>query len=159
MPLGITTGFGFGRSACVQKSLSACKPPRSAKVSVPRCRVSRLFFLSVWALSSQMLSGRKAVTGREVRRGLESLAISQARWRQLGLPDFAADITGISCTDHNGHQAAYVQQWDGAKWSRVSGWISPMTERLRPLLQAAVTDYVSRDPAWPKRTEPCDKSS
>jgi branched-chain amino acid transport system substrate-binding protein len=109
--------------------------------------------------NAQMLSGRKAVTGREVRRGLESLAISQARWRQLGLPDFAADITGISCTDHNGHQAAYVQQWDGAKWSRVSGWISPMTERLRPLLQAAVTDYVSRDPAWPKRTEPCDKSS
>jgi branched-chain amino acid transport system substrate-binding protein len=109
--------------------------------------------------NAQMLSGRKAVTGKEVRRGLESLAISQAQWRQLGLPDFAADITGISCTDHNGHQAAYVQQWDGAKWSRVSGWISPMTERLRPLLQAAVTDYVSRDPAWPKRTEPCDKSS
>jgi branched-chain amino acid transport system substrate-binding protein len=109
--------------------------------------------------NAQMLSGRKAVTGREVRRGLESLAISQAQWRQLGLPDFAAAITGISCTDHNGHQAAYVQQWDGAKWSRVSGWISPMTERLRPLLQAAVTDYVSRDPAWPKRTEPCDKSS
>jgi branched-chain amino acid transport system substrate-binding protein len=34
-----------------------------------------------------------------------------------------------------------------------------MTERLRPLLQAAAQDYVSRDPAWPKRTEPCDKSS
>jgi len=79
--------------------------------------------------------------------------------RQLGLPDFAAAITGISCTDHNGHQAAYVQQWDGTKWSRASGWISPMTERRRPLLQAAAKDYVSRDPAWPKRTEPCDKSS
>jgi branched-chain amino acid transport system substrate-binding protein len=88
-----------------------------------------------------------------VRRGLESLAISQAQWRQLGLPDFAAAITGISCADHNGHQAAYVQQWDGTKW------IAPMTDRLRPLLQAAVRDYVSKDPAWPKRTEPCDKSS
>ena len=85
--------------------------------------------------------------------------LSWAQWRQLGLPDFAAAITGISCTDHNGHQAAYVQQWDGTKWSRASGWISPMTERLRPLLQAAVRDYVSRDPTWPKRTEPCDKSS
>ena len=108
--------------------------------------------------NAQMLSGRKAVTGKEVRRGLESLAISQAQWRQLGLPDFAAAITGISCTDHNGHQPAYVQQWDGTKWSRASDWISPMTERLRPLLQAAARDYVSRDPAWPKRTEPCDKS-
>jgi hypothetical protein len=26
-------------------------------------------------------------------------------------------------------------------------------------LQAAAKDYVSKDPAWPKRTEPCDKSS
>ena len=54
---------------------------------------------------------------------------------------------------------AYVQQWDGTKWSRVSDWISPMTERLRPLLQAAATDYVSGDTAWPKRTEPCAKLS
>ena len=109
--------------------------------------------------NAQTLSGRTSVTGREVRRGLESLAISQAQWRQLGLPDFAAAITGISCTDHSGHQPAYVQQWDGTKWSRVSDWIAPMTERLRPLLQAAAKDYVSKDPAWPKRTEPCDKSS
>ncbi len=34
-----------------------------------------------------------------------------------------------------------------------------MTERLRPLHQAAAKDYLSRDPTWPKRTEPCDKSS
>ena len=45
------------------------------------------------------------------------------------------------------------------RWVRASGWIPPMTERLRPLLEAAAQDYVSRDPAWPKRTEPCDKSS
>jgi branched-chain amino acid transport system substrate-binding protein len=109
--------------------------------------------------NAQQLSGRKAVTGKEVRRGLESLAISPERWRQLGLPDFASAITGISCIDHNGHQAGYVQQWDGTRWSQVSNRILPMTERLRPLLQAAARDYLSRDPAWPKRTEPCDKSS
>jgi branched-chain amino acid transport system substrate-binding protein len=109
--------------------------------------------------NAQQLSGRKVVTGKEVRRGLESLAISEARWRELGLPDFASAITGISCIDHNGHQAAYVQQWDGIRWSRVSGPIVPMTEPPRSMLQAAVKDYVGRDPAWPKRTEPCDKSS
>jgi branched-chain amino acid transport system substrate-binding protein len=109
--------------------------------------------------NAQKLSGRKAIGGKDMRRGLESLAISPQRWRQLGLPDFAGAITGISCADHSGHQGAYVQQWDGAKWVRASGWISPMTERLGPMLQAAATDYVSRDPAWPKRSEPCDKSS
>jgi branched-chain amino acid transport system substrate-binding protein len=109
--------------------------------------------------TAQKLSGRKVVTGKEMRRGLESLAISQARWRELGLPDFASPVTGISCLDHSGHQAAYVQRWDGTKWVKASGWIAPMTQRLQPLLQASAKDYVSSDPAWPKRTEPCDKSS
>jgi branched-chain amino acid transport system substrate-binding protein len=34
-----------------------------------------------------------------------------------------------------------------------------MKDRVRPLLEAAAKEYVSKDPAWPKRTEPCDKSS
>ena len=29
----------------------------------------------------------------------------------------------------------------------------------RSLLEAAAQEYVSKDAAWPKRTEPCDKSS
>jgi branched-chain amino acid transport system substrate-binding protein len=109
--------------------------------------------------NAQQLTGRRVVTGKEVRRGLESLAIAKAQWRQIGLPDFASPVAGMSCIDHNGHQAAFIQQWDGARWSKVSDWIAPMTERLRPMLQAAAREYVSRDPAWPKRTEPCDKSS
>jgi branched-chain amino acid transport system substrate-binding protein len=34
-----------------------------------------------------------------------------------------------------------------------------MTDKVQPLLDAAATDYVTKDPAWPKRTEVCDKSS
>ena len=41
----------------------------------------------------------------------------------------------------------------------ISDWIAPMKDKVRPLLQAASKEYVSKDPAWPKRTEPCDKSS
>jgi branched-chain amino acid transport system substrate-binding protein len=109
--------------------------------------------------TAQRLSGRRAITGKEMRRGLESLSISADRWTQVGLPDFASPVTGISCNDHSGHQAGYIHQWNGTRWVKASGWIAPMTERLRPLIEAAAQDYVSRDPAWPKRTEPCDKSS
>ena len=38
------------------------------------------------------------------------------------------------------------------------GDVEPL-DVLGLLLQAAAKDYVSKDPAWPKRTEPCDKSS
>jgi branched-chain amino acid transport system substrate-binding protein len=109
--------------------------------------------------NAQKITGKKAVTGEDVRRGLETLRIDAARWKELGLENFAPPITGISCSDHNGHQAAYMQQWDGTKWVKVSDWILPMKDKVRPLLEAAAEDYVSKNQPWPKRTEPCDKPS
>jgi branched-chain amino acid transport system substrate-binding protein len=109
--------------------------------------------------NAQRITGKKVVTGEDVRRGLETLSMTEARWKELGLPEFANALTGVTCTDHNGHQSAYMQQWDGAKWTVASEWITPMKERVRPMIEAAAKDYVSKDPAWPKRTEPCDKSS
>jgi branched-chain amino acid transport system substrate-binding protein len=109
--------------------------------------------------NAQRITGKKVVTGVDVRRGLESLRITDARWKELGFAGFASPITGVSCSDHNGHQSAYMQQWDGTKWVKVSDWISPMKDRVRPLLEAASKDYVEKNAGWPKRTEPCDKSS
>ena len=108
--------------------------------------------------NAQKLTGKKIVTGEDVRRGLETMNITPARWKELGLPEFGSPLA-VSCADHNGHQAAYVMQWDGAKWSKVSDWISPMKEKVTPLLDAAAADYVSKNQPWPKRTEPCDKAS
>ena len=42
--------------------------------------------------NAQTLSGKKVVTGEEVRRGLETLKISAARWKELGLEGFGAPI-------------------------------------------------------------------
>jgi len=108
--------------------------------------------------NAQKLTGKKLVTGEDVRRGLETIEISDARWKELGLAGFGSALK-VTCTDHNGHQAAYLQQWDGAKWAKVSDWLEPMKAKVQPLLDAAAKDYVSKDPAWPKRTEACDKSS
>jgi branched-chain amino acid transport system substrate-binding protein len=109
--------------------------------------------------NAQKITGKKVVTGEDVRRGLESLTITQARWKEIGLEGFGAPITGVNCTDHNGHHAAYMQQWDGKKWVKVSDWIAPMKEEVRPLLEAAAKDYVSKNAGWPKRTESCDRPS
>ena len=109
--------------------------------------------------NAQRITGKKAVIGEDVRRGFESLKISAERWKQLGLPNFGAPITGVSCSDHNGHHPAFMQQWDGAKWMKISDWIEPMKDRVRPLLEAAAKDYVAKNQPWPVRTEPCDKST
>jgi branched-chain amino acid transport system substrate-binding protein len=108
--------------------------------------------------NAQKITGKKDITGEEMRRGLESLQISAERWKELGLDGFAAPIS-VSCSDHNGHHSAYVQQWDGTKWVKVSDWISPMKDQVMPLIDAAAKDYVTKNQPWPTRTEACDKSS
>jgi branched-chain amino acid transport system substrate-binding protein len=108
--------------------------------------------------NAQKLTGKKAISGDDMRRGMESLNISAARWKEIGLENFAPPIS-VSCSDHNGHHSAYVDQWDGTKWVKISDWISPMKDKVVPMLDAAAADYVSKNQPWPKRTEACDKSS
>ncbi len=108
--------------------------------------------------NAQKITGKKVITGEEMRRGLETLKIDAARFKELGLEGFAAPLQ-VTCDDHNGHHAAYMQQWDGTKWVKVSDWITPMKEKVRAMLEADAKDYVSKNTGWPKRTEPCDKAS
>jgi len=108
--------------------------------------------------NAQKITGKKDITGEEMRRGLESLKITPARWAEIGLPGFAAPID-VTCDDHNGHGSAYVQQWDGTKWVKASDWITPMKDKVIPLIDQAAADYVQKNAGWPKRTEACDKSS
>ena len=107
--------------------------------------------------NAQKLSGKKQVTGSDVRRGLETLNLSEARWKELGLEGFAGQFK-LSCEDHNGHRPAFMQRWDGTAWVKASELIAPLETRLTPLLTAAATDYVEKSAGWPKRTETCDPS-
>ena len=72
--------------------------------------------------------------------------ITAARWKEIGLTA-SPRRSSVTCTDHNGHHAAYMQQWDGTKWVKVSDWIAPMKDKVRPLLEAAAKDYVDEEPA------------
>jgi branched-chain amino acid transport system substrate-binding protein len=108
--------------------------------------------------TAQNLTGKKAVTAEDVRRGLESLNVSAARLNEIGLPDFAAPVR-VTCSDHSGHHRAYLAVWDGRKWTKGSDWIEPLTDKVIPLIQQDGQRYAASNPGWPKRSEPCDKSS
>ncbi len=108
--------------------------------------------------TAQQLTGKKQVDGADVRRGLESLNITAERWTAMGLPGFAAPIH-LSCADHNGHNDVFLVQWDGTKWVKQPGSLSPIHDKVQPLINSAAEDYVKANTGWPKRTEPCDKSS
>lgn len=108
--------------------------------------------------NAQKLTGKKAVTGEDVRRGMESIKLDPARLKELGLEGFT-DTIALSCADHNGHRPAFMQEWDGAKWVKISDPIEPMSDRVRAQLDAAAKDYAEKNAGWPKRTEACDKAS
>ena len=108
--------------------------------------------------NAQKISGKKVVTGEDVRRGLETLNITEARFKEIGLGGFAGAVK-LSCADHNGHFAAFMQEWDGTKWAKISEPIAPMADKVNPLLSAAAKDYTDKNSSWPKRTETCDKAS
>ena len=100
---------------------------------------------------AQKLTGKKAVTGEDVRRGMENIKLDPARLKELGLEGFT-DPLALSCADHNGHRAAFMQEWDGTKWVKISDPIEPMTDRVKAQLDAAAKDYAEKNAGWPKRT-------
>lgn len=108
--------------------------------------------------NAQRLTGKRVINGEDMRRGLEALNISAARWGELGAPDFAAPVR-VTCDDHNGHHAAFVMQWDGTRWQRISDWIQPERARIRPMLEEAARQYATSNAGWPQRTETCDVRS
>ena len=108
--------------------------------------------------NAQKITGKKEINGEDMRRGLETLEISAARLKELGADGFAAPMA-VSCEDHNGHNAAFMAQWDGTKYVKGSDWIEPLKDKVNPLIESASKEYVGANSGWPKRSEACDKSS
>ncbi len=102
--------------------------------------------------AGQKSSGKVKITGVEMRDGLESFVLDEARLKEIGLEGFTAPITA-SCKDHEGSGAIFVQQWDGKTWNRISDLIPPMTDVVKPLLEEAADKYVSEQTDW--KTQSC----
>jgi len=102
--------------------------------------------------TAQKITGKKVITGSDMRKGLENLKLTAARLKEIGLAGFTNPIT-VTCKDHAGAHAIYIQQWDGKGWKPVSDWITPMRAKVRPLIEAAAKKYVSDKAGW--QTQKC----
>lgn len=108
--------------------------------------------------NAQTISGKKVVTGEDVRAGLETLNVTDARLKELGMESMVGAVK-VSCEDHNGHHKLFVAEWDGTKWTKGSEWTEPMRDKVRPLIEASAKEYAEKNTGWPKRTESCAKQS
>jgi branched-chain amino acid transport system substrate-binding protein len=105
--------------------------------------------------TAQEITGKTAIDGADMRRGLENLNITAERLKEIGLEGFMQPLK-VSCEDHNGHHPVYMQEWDGKQWQPISDWFEPMRDVVRPMLEQAALDYVAANQPWPERAEPCD---
>ncbi len=108
--------------------------------------------------TAQQVTGKKVVTGEEMRRGLEALNITEARFKEMGMEGFAAPLK-VTCSDHNGHHKVFISEWDGTKYVKASDWMEPLKDEVRPLIEAAAKDYAEKNTGWPKRSETCQNAS
>lgn len=107
--------------------------------------------------TAQKMTGKKVINAQEMRMGLEALDISAARLKEMGMEGFASPVK-VTCDDHSGAHSVYMQQWDGAKWVKASDWMTPMKDKVRPLLEKDAADYTAKNAPWPARAEACPKS-
>ena len=103
--------------------------------------------------NAQELTGKKAITGEDMRKGLETLELTPTRIKKAGFEGFM-DSMKITCLDHAGANRMFVQRWDGENWQKVSDWISPMKDVVRPMLESAAAKYVSGKKHW--QTQKCN---
>jgi len=97
--------------------------------------------------AAQEKTGKKLITGADMRDGLEAFDLSAARLKEIGLEGFTGPVKG-SCSDHEGGGSIFIQQWDGSDWKRTTDLITPMTDVVKPLLEEAAAKYTSDKPAW-----------
>ena len=107
--------------------------------------------LSVEALrGAQEKYGKgKPVNGEQVRWAMENLNITDARLKEIGATDLLPPIK-TSCADHEGSGMVKIQQWDGAKWVPVSGWIEGNKGLIHPLFKASAQQYAKEKGITPK---------
>jgi branched-chain amino acid transport system substrate-binding protein len=85
---------------------------------------------------AQRQFGVAVPNGEQMRWALENFTLTAGRLKDLGLADFAAAVT-TSCADHEGSGLVFFLQWDGKGWQRISDWIEPARDVIRPALARA----------------------
>jgi branched-chain amino acid transport system substrate-binding protein len=93
--------------------------------------------------------GNKAMTGEQVRWGLENLNITEERLSQLGMEGFTRPVK-VSCADHEGGGPILIQQWDGQQWKIVSDWIPTMRDVVRPMIEKTAAAYAKENNITPR---------
>jgi len=101
--------------------------------------------------NAMKIHGTKEVRGPHVRDGFESLEVSEARLKELGLEGFTYGIK-ITCENHEGPGKVAVQRWDAKakKWSIASKFYEPLRDVTGPLIAEDSAQFAKENNVTPR---------
>lgn len=103
---------------------------------------------------AQQKTGKTVITAEDMRVGLESLSIDEARLKEIGLEGMISPMK-ITCANHSGHNKVFIQEWDGTKYVPASDWFEPLKDKVQPVMMNAAKEYATSNAPWPERAEAC----
>ncbi len=84
--------------------------------------------------------GKRALSGEEVRWGLENLNIDAKRIEELGLSGLMYEVS-TSCKDHMGANTAQVSTWNGKSWDVNDTIYKADMQILKPIQDKTAAAY------------------
>jgi branched-chain amino acid transport system substrate-binding protein len=84
--------------------------------------------------------GARPINGEQMKWALEHLEINEARLKEIGAEGLMPTIK-TSPTDHEGGGWIRLQQWDGAKWVPITGWVSPMKDVVGEHVERSAAEH------------------
>jgi len=101
---------------------------------------------------AQKQTGKKDITGADMRKALESIDLTDARLKELGLTGMMTPMKA-TCKDHAGSHPVIMTQYNGKDWERVENGVIPINVRkVKPLMVSAANKYIEDKPGWKKQT-------
>ncbi len=96
--------------------------------------------------NAQKIHNTKDITSGQMRDGMESLKIDNARLKTLGLEGFGPEIN-VSCENHGGPGLAAMQQWDAKakKWKLITEFVESDRSVIDPLIAEDSSAYAKEN--------------
>ncbi|MBL8578468.1 MAG: ABC transporter substrate-binding protein [Mesorhizobium sp.] len=89
----------------------------------------------------------RLVNAEQLRWGFENLKLDEDRLAQIGMTDMIAPFA-TSCEDHTGHSGAWMLEWDGKRFVKVSDLLRADQAEIAPLVDQEANAFVQANAPW-----------
>jgi branched-chain amino acid transport system substrate-binding protein len=102
--------------------------------------------------AAQDHAGTPNIDREQLRWGLENIDLNEARIKELGVEGMMAPFK-TTCANHTGHAGAWMVEWDGEKFVKVSDLLTADRSVIDPLVETEAKAYAEANAPWPTNDE------